>query len=150
MESSGSNVVTGHALPDASRIPFPSHTTALAGARPPFTVGLVTRAWLLANAVAEVHMNDRESAYASHMFVQHVTQTATDINYAYTRPSVVFRPTLSVDGNQWCALLGADLQSGVAGFGDTPDAAMADFDKSWSTPLRNSPSGIALAARVKP
>ena len=29
MESSGPNVITGHALPDAPRIPFPSHTTAL-------------------------------------------------------------------------------------------------------------------------
>ena len=33
--------------------PLPFTSTALAGARPPFTVGLVTRAWLLANAVHE-------------------------------------------------------------------------------------------------
>ena len=91
-------------------------------------------------------MNDRESAYASHMFVMHVTQTATDINAAYTRPSAVFRPSLSIDGNQYCALFGTDLQSGVAGFGDTPEAAMADFDKNWRAPLHNSPSGIASAA----
>ncbi|AIN58747.1 hypothetical protein O165_010845 [Pseudomonas soli] len=31
--------------------PLPFTQTALAGARPPFTVGLVTFAWLLANAV---------------------------------------------------------------------------------------------------
>ena len=41
-------------ITDTPRIPFPSHTTALAGARPPFTVGLVTRAWLLANAVQRI------------------------------------------------------------------------------------------------
>lgn len=92
-------------------------------------------------------MNDVESAYASAIFVEQVSQTAFDINIAYTRPSVVFRPTLSIDGNQYCALLGADLQVGVAGFGDTPEAAMADFDKSWRTPLVNSPSGLALAAK---
>lgn len=91
-------------------------------------------------------MNDQESAYASAKFVEAVTQTAFDINVAYTRPSAVFRPTLSIDGNQYCALFGADLHSGVAGFGDTPEAAMADFDKNWRTPLRNSPSGIASAA----
>lgn len=92
-------------------------------------------------------MNDQESAYASHIFAMQVTQTANDINYAYTRPSTVFKPALSVDGNQWCALYGTDLQSGVAGFGDTPEKAMQDFDNNWNKPLRNSPSGTALAAK---
>lgn len=31
------------------------------------------------------------------------------------------------DGAQWCALFGKDLQEGIAGFGDTPDEARADF-----------------------
>ena len=35
------------------------------------------------------------------------------------------------DGNQWYFLLGEDLQSGVAGFGDTPYAAMIDFNKNY-------------------
>ena len=47
------------------------------------------------------------------------------------RPSVLYRPTLFVDGNQYCALYGADIQSGVAGFGDSPALAMADFDTEW-------------------
>ena len=51
------------------------------------------------------------------------------------RPSAVFRPRLYPDGDQWCALYGDDLQSGVAGFGDTPDQAMRDFDAAWATPL---------------
>ncbi|MEE3504879.1 hypothetical protein QN399_01135 [Pseudomonas sp. 10C3] len=90
-------------------------------------------------------MNDHESAYAAGKFIEQVTQAAYDINAAYTRPSAVYHPALSVDGNQYCALFGADLQSGVAGFGDTPEAAMADFDKAWRAPLINSPSGrIAL------
>jgi hypothetical protein len=91
-------------------------------------------------------MNDQESAYASALFVSAVQEVCGDINHAYTRPSAVFRPALSIDGNQYCALFGADLHSGVAGFGDTPEAAMADFDKNWRTPLRSSPSGIANAA----
>ena len=33
----------------------------------------------------------------------------------YARPSVVWKPKLCVDGNQWCALLGDSLQEGVAG-----------------------------------
>lgn len=48
-----------------------------------------------------------------------------------TRPSVLFRPALSTDGTMWCALFGDNLQEGVAGFGETPDAAMRAFDKAW-------------------
>lgn len=31
------------------------------------------------------------------------------------------------DGNQWCVLYGANLQEGIAGFGDTPISAMRAF-----------------------
>ena len=48
-----------------------------------------------------------------------------------TRPSVIFRPVISLDGDAWCALLGANLMEGVAGFGDTPDKAMYAFDSAW-------------------
>lgn len=51
------------------------------------------------------------------------------------RPSNVYRPRLYIDGNQWCALYGDNLQDGVAGFGDSPDAATRDFDKSWCSKL---------------
>ncbi len=60
-------------------------------------------------------------------------------SYEMQRPSVLFKPVLSVDGNQWCALLGADLQSGIAGFGDSPDLAMRDFDKSWGVKIQDWP-----------
>lgn len=46
------------------------------------------------------------------------------------RPSVLYGPVLRRDGNQWCALYG-DLPNGVAGFGDSPAAAMRDFDNAW-------------------
>jgi hypothetical protein len=49
------------------------------------------------------------------------------------RPSAIFRPAISLDGNQWCALYGANLQEGVAGFGNSPSAAMHAFDKAWLT-----------------
>lgn len=48
-------------------------------------------------------------------------------------PSVLYRPALRPDGDMWCALYGADLATGVAGFGDTPAAAMAAFDQAWHT-----------------
>lgn len=54
--------------------------------------------------------------------------------WEYQRPSVVFKPTLSRDGNMWCALLGDDLMFGVAGFGETPAKAMYAFDTAWHDP----------------
>lgn len=48
------------------------------------------------------------------------------------RPSVLFRPALSKDGDQWCFLFGSDLQNGVAGFGETPALAAIDFDKAFT------------------
>lgn len=47
------------------------------------------------------------------------------------KPSAIYRPELSMDGNQWCALYGKNLHHGIAGFGDTPELAMEDFDKNW-------------------
>lgn len=54
------------------------------------------------------------------------------VAYEMQRPSVLFRPALAKDGNQWCALYGDDLQSGVCGFGDTPAHAMENFDVNWN------------------
>ena len=48
------------------------------------------------------------------------------------RPSVLFKPKLSMDGNKWCVLYGENLQEGCAGFGDSPELAMRDFDAQWS------------------
>ena len=62
-------------------------------------------------------------------------QMADGIEIASTRYSVLMRPRLTIDGNQWCALYGENLQDGVAGFGDSPAAAMEDFDRAWIAKL---------------
>lgn len=71
--------------------------------------------------------------------VAHFAEMAKEaIRYAaaeYERPSAVFRPRLSIDGNQWCALYGENLQDGVAGFGASPADALWDFDRNWSRKL---------------
>lgn len=55
------------------------------------------------------------------------------------RPSAVFKPTLTRDGDQWCVLLGENLQEGLSAFGDTVAEAMSNFDvaffKERSKPL---------------
>ena len=50
---------------------------------------------------------------------------------AYDRPSAVYRPKLSIKDDKWFALYGDSEQTGCCGYGDTPDAAMWDFDKNW-------------------
>lgn len=66
--------------------------------------------------------------------------------YERQRPSVLYRPTLSADGNKWCFLLGDDLQAGVAGFGDTPNEAAYAFDQAfWN---EKTPDAM-LAARTQ-
>ena len=54
--------------------------------------------------------------------------------YCYTQPHVVYRPKLFKDGNQWCCLLGENIQEGVCAFGDTPAKACAAFDLAWEKP----------------
>ena len=57
------------------------------------------------------------------------------------RPSYLYRPTVTLDGDQWCALYGPDLQVGVAGFGDSPALAMEAFDRAWVTPITKVQAG---------
>lgn len=60
-----------------------------------------------------------------------ICEAAAVIMNALTAPHVLYKPTLTADGTMWCALFGENLQDGVAGFGETPAAAMAEFDKAW-------------------
>ena len=51
--------------------------------------------------------------------------------YELQRPFMLLKPKIYTDGDKWCALYGEDLQSGVAGFGDTPAQAATQFDVEW-------------------
>ena len=57
----------------------------------------------------------------------HIGQVAS----AMQLPSAIYRPRIFMDGNKWCALYGENIQEGVAGFGDSPQEAMMDFDANW-------------------
>ena len=79
-------------------------------------------------------MNDQWSEVAANAiahWAEQAGQAAISAANEQQRPSVLFRPKLSKDGNQWCALLGNNLQEGCAGFGDTPADAMWRFDTAW-------------------
>lgn len=59
-------------------------------------------------------------------------------------PHVLMRPHVFHDGNQWCALYGKSLQDGVAGFGNTPEAACYDFDSNWQVQTLPRPTRRAV------
>lgn len=80
-------------------------------------------------------MNDDHSSMAmnaiSHaaLMVQHSIQQAI---IGYGEPSAIYKPKVFPDGDKWCALYGDNLQEGVCGFGDTPAAAIIDFNNCWN------------------
>lgn len=78
-------------------------------------------------------------SHAAHMTQHAAQQFMSDVAAAMVLPSVLYRPKLSIDGNQWCALYG-NLHEGVAGFGDSPEAAMDDFNANWVRPIKASES----------
>lgn len=63
------------------------------------------------------------------------------------RPHVIMRPRIFPDGNMWCALYGADLQMGVAGFGKSPAEACEAFDVAWATAMPQKPAVLLDPAR---
>lgn len=67
--------------------------------------------------------------------ISHVKDAAhnflMDVAREMQRPCVLFKPSISIDGNKYCALYGENLQDGVAGFGDSPAEAMNAFDVEW-------------------
>ena len=80
-------------------------------------------------AIQEACHLDASSAIAS------LQQDFYNVAQEMRRPSVLYRPRLSIDGDQWCVLYEANLQEGVAGFGESPSLAMGAFDRVWEEKL---------------
>lgn len=70
----------------------------------------------------EGYVNTMREAAQSHLSAM---VEAQEMNLVNTLGLVPYR-----DGNAWCVLWGADLQVGIAGFGDTPTAAIWAFNKA--------------------
>lgn len=104
---------------------------------------------MLEGVVTMTALNDEYQNMAANAICHAAQQASYEIQVAaqhYTCPSVVWKPKLSIDGDQWCALFGDDLQSGVAGFGASPQEAMWDFDKAWCRKL--TPSNTQAEGRA--
>ena len=86
-------------------------------------------------------INDAYSAMAGNAICHSAVMIQEDYRHMlseHERPCVLWKPSLTIDGNQWCALYGENLQDGVAGFGDSPADAMNDFDRNYVAKLPRS------------
>ena len=81
-------------------------------------------------------MNDADSACVRDAIVHCASSMEAHIR-DFLEGVPVYAPAYRLvpyrDGNQWCVLLGDDLQSGIAGFGNSPSAAIADFERAMRT-----------------
>lgn len=66
-----------------------------------------------------------------HGRVSQLIAIQTDEANNRSRISFILRVPVFRDGNKWCALYGSNIQEGVCGFGDSPNEAMAAFDRAW-------------------
>jgi len=57
---------------------------------------------------------------------------STAIEQAEYNLVAMLKPLIIQDGNQWCVLLGENLQVGIAGFGDSPYLAILDFNRQFT------------------
>lgn len=101
----------------------------------------------LSNTDIGAAVNDAIRATCDGSYVVMLAQEAVSVvRSEMTRPSVLFRPKLSRDGNMWCALYGDNLHEGVAGFGSSPDAACCAFDNAWSMNVPSDQSNKGATA----
>ena len=81
-----------------------------------------------------------------------ICEEAAIIRGILTAPHILYKPSLAPDGSMWSALLGPNLMEGVCGFGETPEMAMADFDRAWHeepTPTAKMLAGKSAAEDAK-
>lgn len=84
----------------------------------------------------QIQLAEAESSQRQHFDCLSHYETMSSVNEIaeYTKFNLL-KPRLFQDGNQWCVLFGENLQSGIAGFGNTPHLAILDWNKAWHKSL---------------
>jgi len=79
-----------------------------------------------------VDYEEIESSQRQHheIMLHEERRCAAGIVTDYTLFSML-KPKLYKDGNEWCCLYGDDIQSGIVGFGETPDKAVSEWRSAW-------------------
>lgn len=71
-----------------------------------------------------------------HETLQHQEKMNTIVQEAEYALFAQLKPKISIDGNQYCVLLGENLHDGIAGFGDTLYLAILNFNKQFNVPVK--------------
>lgn len=84
-----------------------------------------------------VFLNDNDSSVLMNSINHHQSlQHQEALNYWISKNDLILVETFNLkpfkDGNQWCVLLGNNIQEGITGFGDTPLKAIRDFNSSFN------------------
>lgn len=70
-----------------------------------------------------------------HQYIEHQEK----LNLLIAEQEMVYMKTFNLcpykDGDQWCVLLGKNIQDGIAGFGETPIKAIYEFNKNFLTQI---------------
>jgi len=79
---------------------------------------------------------------------------ALKVEIDFQRPGIpyaaqVLHPLLFKDGDNYCCILGPNLQEGVAGLGKTPEQAIQDWDKNLTQRIKLMGMDDGLAKEVK-
>ena len=72
---------------------------------------------------------NQDRIYSDREFEMRIAKLNNEYDYSLF---VLLKPKIYKDGDQWCVLYGDDLQTGIAGFGDTPYLAILDWNKQWN------------------
>jgi hypothetical protein len=64
-------------------------------------------------------------------------------------PATILKPVVFKEGTGYCCILGADPQTGVMGCGDTPEAALADWDSQLKKRLAKAADNDEVVKHVK-
>jgi len=78
-------------------------------------------------------MNEQDSAHIRDVLISIAGSIDRQMDGVIERIgsfAVAYRLVPFRDGNQWCVLLGDNIQEGIAGFGDSPALAIQDFDRA--------------------
>lgn len=74
--------------------------------------------------------SNRDSMYAERLHEAEMYDLLTKSEY---RLIAMLKPSIQKDGNQWCVLYGENIQTGIAGFGNTPHSAILAFNAAFNS-----------------
>ena len=83
----------------------------------------------------ETYWQERLSREQHQLDLRHQSKMNVLVETEEMNLFALLKPKVGIDGNQYYVLYGEDLQSGIAGFGDTQMLAIYDWNKSFHRPI---------------